>query len=130
MTPLLQHASDAHGGLERWKELRTIVVTASMTGAIWAIKCQTDYLADAVLRLDTQRQRMATGFPGQTKRLTFARMFLSRRLRTRPRTCAREHRREPSNSRSAGSERISRYADEPLSPSFPASSIQEDIVHE
>ena len=38
MTPLLQTAIEAHGGLERWAEVETIVVSASITGAIWAIK--------------------------------------------------------------------------------------------
>ena len=38
MTPLLRDAIEAHGGLKRWTEVRTISVSASITGAIWAIK--------------------------------------------------------------------------------------------
>ena len=71
MTPLLEFAIHAHGGLERWAELRTIVVSASITGAIWAIKGQADYLDHIVMRVDTRRQRIVTTFPTQDKRLTY-----------------------------------------------------------
>jgi hypothetical protein len=71
MTPLLQLAIDAHGGLERWNKVRTIVVSASITGAIWAVKGQANYLDDIVMRVDTQRQRIVTDFPKKDKRLTY-----------------------------------------------------------
>jgi hypothetical protein len=71
MTPLLQIAIDAHGGLKRWAEIKTLVVSASVTGAIWAIKGQANYLDDIVMRVDTQQQRIVTDFPGQDKRLTY-----------------------------------------------------------
>jgi hypothetical protein len=71
MTPLLEHAIESHGGLARWTELRTIVVSASITGAIWAIKGQADYLNDIVMRVDTRKQRIVTTFPKQDKRLTY-----------------------------------------------------------
>jgi hypothetical protein len=70
MTPLLQIAVDAHGGLKRWAEIRTIVLSASITGAIWAIKGQANYLDDIVMRVDTKQQRIVTDFPKQDKRLT------------------------------------------------------------
>jgi hypothetical protein len=71
MTPLLQLAIDAHGGLERWNRIRTIVVSASITGAIWAVKGQANYLDDIVMRVDTQRQHIVTDFPKKDKRLTY-----------------------------------------------------------
>jgi hypothetical protein len=71
MTPLLQIALDAHGGLRRWVEVRTIVVSASITGAIWEIKGQANYLDNIVMRVDTQQQRIVTDFPTQDKRLTY-----------------------------------------------------------
>jgi hypothetical protein len=72
MTPLLQTAIEAHGGLKRWAEIGTIVVSASITGAIWAVKGQANYLEDIVMRVDTQRQRIVTDFPKQGKRLTYS----------------------------------------------------------
>jgi hypothetical protein len=71
MTPLLQTAIDAHGGLERWNRVRTIVASASITGAIWAIKSQAEYLDDIVMRVDTREQRLITDFPNRNRRLTF-----------------------------------------------------------
>ena len=71
MTPLLQLAVDAHGGLKRWAEVRTIIVSASITGAIWAIKGQADYLDHITMRVDTDEQRIVTDFPVQGKRLTY-----------------------------------------------------------
>jgi hypothetical protein len=71
VTPLLQTATEAHGGLKRWAEVRTIVVSASITGAIWAIKGQTNYLNDIVMRVDTKRQQIVTDFPELDKRLTY-----------------------------------------------------------
>jgi hypothetical protein len=71
MTPLLQIAIEAHGGLKRWSEVRTVVASASITGAIWAIKGQANYLKDIVVHVDTQQQRVVTDFPTQDKRLTY-----------------------------------------------------------
>lgn len=44
MNDLLQTAVDAHGGLKRWNEVKTITVAAAITGAIWMLKGQPDYL--------------------------------------------------------------------------------------
>jgi hypothetical protein len=71
MTPLLETVIEAHGGLARWEEVRSLTVSASITGAIWAIKGQADYLDDIVMRVDTQRQQIVTDFPEQDKRLRY-----------------------------------------------------------
>jgi hypothetical protein len=71
MNDLLQKAVDAHGGLNRWNEISKITVAASMTGAIWFVKGQGDYLKDVVMTIDTTKEKLVTDFPGQDKRLTF-----------------------------------------------------------
>ena len=71
MTQLLQIAIEAHGGFKRWAEIRTIVVSASITGAIWTIKGQENYLDNIVMRVDTREQRIQTDFPTQGKRLNY-----------------------------------------------------------
>jgi hypothetical protein len=63
MTPLLQSAIEAHGGLERWTNVQTIVVAASITGAIWAVKGQPDYLANIVMRVEYEQATRSDGFP-------------------------------------------------------------------
>ena len=71
MNDLLQEAVDAHGGLKRWNEINQVTVAASLTGAIWFVKGQGDYLKDVVMHVDTKRERMVTNFPGQDKRFIF-----------------------------------------------------------
>ena len=71
MNDLLQLAVNAHGGLKRWNEITTITVAASLTGAIWFVKSQGDYLKDVVMTVDTMKERLVTDFPGQDKRFIF-----------------------------------------------------------
>jgi hypothetical protein len=71
MNDLLQLAVHSHGGLKRWNEISTIEVAASITGAIWFVKGQGDYLKDVVMTVDTRKERLVTDFPGQDKRLIF-----------------------------------------------------------
>lgn len=44
MHDLLETAVAAHGGLDRWKQIRSITVDASITGAFWSFKNQSDTL--------------------------------------------------------------------------------------
>jgi hypothetical protein len=71
MNDLLEKAVNAHGGLKRWNEVSSVTVAASLTGAIWFVKSQGDYLKDVVMTVDTRKERMITDFPGQNKRFLF-----------------------------------------------------------
>ena len=71
MNDLLTTAVNAHGGLKRWNEIKSIQVAAQITGAIWFVKSQGDYLKDIVMSVDTCKERMVTDFPGQDKRIKF-----------------------------------------------------------
>jgi hypothetical protein len=71
MNDLLAFAIDAHGGLDLWRQIRSIRVAASITGAIWFVKNQGDALKDVVLTADTLTQRLTVEFPGQDKRAIF-----------------------------------------------------------
>ena len=71
MNDLLRFAVDAHGGLKRWREISTITVAGSITGAIWFVKSQGDYLKDIIMTADTRKERLVTDFPGQNKRFIF-----------------------------------------------------------
>jgi hypothetical protein len=81
MNDLLQKAVAAHGGLKRWSQISSVTVAASVTGAIWFVKSQGDYLKDVVMIVDTQKEQMTTDFPGQDKRLLFTpeRLVMERR---------------------------------------------------
>jgi hypothetical protein len=71
MNDLLQTVLSAHGGLKRWSELSTITAAASITGAIWFVKGQGDYLKNVVITATTKTQKLVTEFPGQDKRFVF-----------------------------------------------------------
>jgi hypothetical protein len=71
MNELLSLALKAHGGLERWNKVKSIKVTASITGAIWYVKGKGDFLKNVVLTADTRNERLLVDFPGQNKRAVF-----------------------------------------------------------
>ena len=71
MNDLLRRAVDEHGGLKRWNEIKSVTVAASLTGAIWFVKSQGDYLKNVVMTVDTRKEKMTTEFPGQDKRFVF-----------------------------------------------------------
>ena len=71
MTELLDLAVQAHGGMERWRQLSSIRVAASITGAIWFVKGQGDALKDVVLTVNTTTERVTIDFPGRDRRAIF-----------------------------------------------------------
>jgi hypothetical protein len=71
MSDLLDLAVQAHGGLDRWRQIRSIRVIASITGAIWFVKGRGDVLKDVVLTADTNAERLEVEFPGQNRRAIF-----------------------------------------------------------
>jgi hypothetical protein len=71
MSELLDLAVKAHGGLERWKRVKSVKVAASITGGIWYVKGKPDCLKDVVMTCDTQAERLVMDFPGQDKRSIF-----------------------------------------------------------
>ncbi|SEG68067.1 hypothetical protein SAMN05216223_10856 [Actinacidiphila yanglinensis] len=81
MNDLLDAAVVAHGGLDRWNQVTSITVDASVTGALWSLKGQDDALKDVRFEVDTTRERLTTDFTGQDRRSVFEphRVVLQRR---------------------------------------------------
>lgn len=71
MSDLLDIAVQAHGGLDRWRDIQSIRVAASITGAIWFVKGQGDALKDVVLTADTRSERLTVEFPGRDRVAVF-----------------------------------------------------------
>lgn len=71
MNDLLQAAVNAHGGLDRWKRVKSVKVDAAITGAIWYVKGKPDFLKNVVLTAETHTERLTVDFPGQNKRACF-----------------------------------------------------------
>ena len=81
MNELLETAVAAHGGLDRWNQLNSITVDASITGALWHVKGKVDALKHVRLEADTKRERLTMDYVGQDKRSVFepARVVIERR---------------------------------------------------
>lgn len=71
MNDLLDSAVAAHGGLDRWNQVKSITVDASISGAFWHLKGQGDTLRNVRLEADTTQQLVTIEFVGQDKRSVF-----------------------------------------------------------
>jgi hypothetical protein len=71
MNELLALAIKAHGGLQRWSNVKSLKMQASITGAIWYLKGKPDFLKDIVMTADAKSELVVTEFPGQDKRSIF-----------------------------------------------------------
>jgi hypothetical protein len=71
MHDLLETAVTAHGGLDRWNKISSITVEASISGAFWSFKNQSDALEQIRFEVETTRQRLTMDFIGQDKRSVF-----------------------------------------------------------
>src|SRR5689334_10055724 len=57
MNPLLSHALEASGGLDRWSRTDTITAELSLGGPIWAAKGWSEAVRNLTVTVETQRQR-------------------------------------------------------------------------
>jgi hypothetical protein len=72
MNDLLALALEAHGGLKRWNEFKTLEAALSIGGAIWQAKQQPGLLADKVFGIDTHTERVTiTPFSAPDRRSVF-----------------------------------------------------------
>ena len=55
MNDLLNLAMKAHGGLERWKQVRNMQAKVTLNGTLWRIKGRPDGLSGVVMRLNTKQ---------------------------------------------------------------------------
>src|SRR3546814_15275936 len=58
VTDLLNLALKAHGGLDRWQNVKTLEARASVGGAIWPLKGWEGHLEDASFTVDAQHQHV------------------------------------------------------------------------
>ena len=71
MNDLLARAVAAHGGLDRWDQVQSITVDASIAGALWDVKGKPAALKDIRFEVDTKRQLLTMDFVGQDKQSIF-----------------------------------------------------------
>src|SRR5258705_5163773 len=70
-TGLLDLAIAAHGGLDRWRDVRVIDIDLSIGGAIWFVKGCPNVLHDISMRVRTDEQRVTTTYGDRDLRTTF-----------------------------------------------------------
>jgi len=69
---LLALAVEAHGGLHRWNDFKTLKAELSIDGAIWHVKQQPGLLANKIFEIDTHTQRLTiTPFTTPDRRSVF-----------------------------------------------------------
>lgn len=71
MNDLLKIVVEAHGGLDRWNQLKSVNVQASITGGIWYVKGRPDVLKDVVIDARLHTEKLTMSFPGQSKKTVF-----------------------------------------------------------
>ena len=71
MKNVLELALEAHGGLTRWSQLKTVTADLSVTGALWQIKGDAPELQQIRIEAELHRQELTTHFREQDKRTTF-----------------------------------------------------------
>jgi hypothetical protein len=71
MESLLESALAAHGGLDRWNQIKSITFDAAIDGAFWHVKGKGDALKDVRVHVDTTRQLVTIEFTGQDKRAVY-----------------------------------------------------------
>ena len=71
MNNLLETAIVAHGGLERWKRLKSLKASLSVTGALWETVGKAGFLKDIEIDLQLHEQKFITELPSQKKRFIF-----------------------------------------------------------
>ncbi|WP_217554362.1 hypothetical protein [Streptomyces sp. GbtcB6] len=72
MSDLLNLVLEAHGGLSRWQEARTIRAQGSLGGLLWPVRGQEGIFAKADMTVDVQRQHLVyAGFTGPELRGVF-----------------------------------------------------------
>ena len=64
MNDLLNLAIKAHGGLERWRQVRSLQAKVTLNGTLWRIKGRPNGLPGVLMRADTRQPALTmTPFP-------------------------------------------------------------------
>jgi hypothetical protein len=71
MSDLLDSVVAAHGGSDRWNNVRSITADASITGALWDIKRAGAAPKDVRFEADTTRELLRLNYIGKDKRSVF-----------------------------------------------------------
>jgi hypothetical protein len=71
MNELLEVAVRAHGGLDRWSQLKNLKSNMSITGTLWQVKSRPDVLKEIRMEAELRRQQLTTYRVGEDKRFAW-----------------------------------------------------------
>ena len=71
MNELLEVAVRAHGGLDRWSQLKSLKSNMSITGTLWQVKSRPDVLKEIRMEAELRRQQLTTYRVGEDKRFVW-----------------------------------------------------------
>jgi hypothetical protein len=71
MNELLQLAVEAHGGLDRWGQLKSLTSNMSITGTLWHVKSRPDVLKNIAVDAELHHQLLTTHLIGEHKRMVW-----------------------------------------------------------
>ena len=77
MNDLLKLAVSAHGGMDRWNQIKSVNVQASITGGVWYVKGRPDVLKSVSIYAETQNEKLIMDFPGHNKKTIFEPKLIS-----------------------------------------------------
>jgi hypothetical protein len=71
MNELLELAVNAHGGLDRWNQLKSVRASLSIAGTIFHLKGKADALKDVIIEAPLHKQTLVMHYRDQQRRTTF-----------------------------------------------------------
>lgn len=71
MNELLQLAVNAHGRMDRWNRLATILASMSITGAIWQVKGRPEVLRNITVSASLHEEKIITHYRDEDRRAIF-----------------------------------------------------------
>jgi hypothetical protein len=71
MNELLELAVNAHGGLERWNQLKSVRASLSIAGGIFHVKGKPDVLKEVTIEAQLHKQILVMHYRDQRRRTTF-----------------------------------------------------------
>jgi hypothetical protein len=71
MNELLELAVNAHGGLERWNQLKSVRASLSIAGGIFHLKGKPDVLKEVTIEAQLHKQILVMHYRDQQRRTTF-----------------------------------------------------------
>ena len=71
MNELLELAVAAHGGLDRWNQLKSVNASMSIIGGIWYVKGRPDVLKDVAVEAQLHEQKLIIHYRDQKRRTAF-----------------------------------------------------------